>query len=78
MAKCGLFILYLCKGVFGTLHSNIWEKSQLYQVLVNGGQRYVSKFTPKYQKSGITVISVRKNVLPNVVTTLDNFVPSKL
>ena len=36
---------------------------------------YVSKFIPK---SGITVISVRKNVLPNVVTTLDNFVLSKL
>ena len=26
--------------------------------------RYVSKFIPKYQKSGIAVISVRKNVLP--------------
>ena len=26
--------------------------------------RYVSKFIPKYHKSGIAVISVRKNVLP--------------
>ena len=26
--------------------------------------RYVSKFIPKYQKSGIAVISVSKNVLP--------------
>ena len=26
--------------------------------------RYVSKFIPKYQKSRIVVISVRKNVLP--------------
>ena len=26
--------------------------------------RYVSKFIPIYQKSGIAVISVRKNVLP--------------
>ena len=26
--------------------------------------RYVSKFIPKFQNSGITVISVRKNVLP--------------
>ena len=26
--------------------------------------RYVSKFIPKYQNSGIAVISVRKNVLP--------------
>ena len=25
---------------------------------------YVLKFIPKYQKSGITIISVRKNVLP--------------
>ena len=39
---------------------------------------YVSKFIPKYQKSGITVISVRKNVLPKIITTLDNFVPSEL
>ena len=39
---------------------------------------YVSKFIPKYQKSGITVISVRKNVLPNVIMTIDNFVLSKL
>ena len=39
---------------------------------------YVSKFIPKYQKCGITVISVRNNVLPDVVMTLDNFVPSKL
>ena len=39
---------------------------------------YVSKFIPKYQKSGITVISVRKNDLPNVIMTLDNFVLSKL
>ena len=28
--------------------------------------RYVSKFIPKYQKSGIAVISVRKNVLPQL------------
>ena len=26
--------------------------------------RYVSKFIPKYQKSGTAVISVSKNVLP--------------
>ena len=26
--------------------------------------RYVSKFIPKYQNSGMAVISVRKNVLP--------------
>ena len=26
--------------------------------------RYVSKFIPKYQNSGIAVISVRKNVSP--------------
>ena len=30
--------------------------------------RYVSKFIPKYQNSGMAVISGRKNVLPNVVT----------
>ena len=36
--------------------------------------RYVSKFIPKYQKSGIADISVRKNVLP----ILDNFVLSKV
>ena len=28
MTKCGLFRLYLCKGVFGTIYSNILEKSQ--------------------------------------------------
>ena len=79
MPKCGLFRLYLCKGVFGIIHSNILEKPQLQQVLVNGGQRlYVSKFIPKYQKFGIAVISVRKNVLPQVVMILDNFVPSKV
>ena len=40
--------------------------------------RYVSKFIPKYQKSGIAVISVRKNILPYVVTLLYNFVQSKV
>ena len=28
MLKCGLFRLYLCKGVFGTIYSNIFKKSQ--------------------------------------------------
>ena len=38
--------------------------------------RYISKYITKYLKFGIANISVRKKVLPNVATILDNLVLS--